>query len=112
MRKEILEAAPCQDGGQVQDFSALDVIYALPWRPAFRPLPARAQPEREWGAIGLPWPSKLYGDGPCLESDFPEERRCGWAVVALTPDLWPYKAGCVRERRGPHSDGAQGRAGG
>ncbi|CAK0807829.1 unnamed protein product [Prorocentrum cordatum] len=91
-RKDILEAAPWQDGGQVQDFSALDVLYALPMRPAFRPLPARAQAEREWGAIGLPWPSKLYGDGSCLESDFPEERRCGWAVVALTRDLWPYKA--------------------
>ncbi|CAK0868465.1 unnamed protein product, partial [Prorocentrum cordatum] len=91
-RKDILEAAPWQDGGQVQDFSALDVLYALPMRPAFRPLPARAQAEREWGAIGLPWPSKLYGDGSCLESDFPEERRCGWAVVALTRDLWPCKA--------------------
>ncbi|CAK0898525.1 unnamed protein product, partial [Prorocentrum cordatum] len=91
-RKDILEAAPWRDGGQVQDFSAIDVLYALPLRPVFRPLPARAQAEREWGAIDMPWPSKLYGDGSCLESDFPEERRCGWAVVALTRDLWPYKA--------------------
>ncbi|CAK0796737.1 unnamed protein product, partial [Prorocentrum cordatum] len=91
-RKDILEAAPWRDGGQVQDFSAIDVLYALPLRPVFRPLPARAQAEREWGAIDMPWPSKLYGDGSCLESDFPEERRCGWAVVALARDLWPYKA--------------------
>eukprot|EP00959_Pyramimonas_sp_CCMP1952_P192646 4028187-Pyramimonas_sp.AAC.1 len=61
-------------------------------RPEFRPPEPSLLPVKEWRARDAPWPSKVFGDGSCFDSDFPEARRCGWAVVALTPNRLPFKA--------------------
>eukprot|EP00959_Pyramimonas_sp_CCMP1952_P352780 7391242-Pyramimonas_sp.AAC.1 len=91
VRKDIWEQGQTGAGAE-RDFATVDLLYALPMRPEFRPPEPSLLPVKEWGARDAPWPSKVFGDGSCFDSDFPEARRCGWAVVALAPNLLPFKA--------------------
>ena len=34
----------------------------------------------------------MYTDGSGLANGVPEATRCGWAVVELSPGLWPVRA--------------------
>ena len=45
-----------------------------------------------WGAALLPWGVRVYGNGSALQSDEPEVRRCGWAIVEIGNDGYPVRA--------------------
>ena len=70
-----------------------DIRYelVLPLAPDYIAPPCTTQ-MYQWGCQDYDWGEILFTDGSGVASDTPELRRCGWAVVTITPEGLPGRA--------------------